>query len=90
MQTHEQLRRAFLEWLDASRAHNASWRDRHFIAADGQEYPTAYLMGHLFTITDDLPPEQSWIVSQYPEFVGKQALPTYQNAVRVVRAQRRQ
>jgi hypothetical protein len=47
-------------------------------------------MGRLSSSTDALPPEQTWIITDYPEFIGLRAVRTYQNAVRVVRAQRQQ
>ena len=90
MPTQEQTQNAFLEWMDATRLHQATWRDRCFIDAGGEEFVTIYLMGRLSSSTDALPADQTWIITDYPEFIGQHALPTYQNAVRVVRAQRRQ
>lgn len=90
MLAQEDLQRAFLEWMDASRAHQASCRDRCFIDAGGKEFPTAYLMGYLSSSMDDLPANHAWIVNDNREFAGQHAVRTYQNAVRVVRAQRRQ
>ena len=90
MPTQEQTQKAFLEWMDATRLHQATWRDRCFIDASSKEFVTADLMGRLSSSTDALPAEQSWIITDYPEFIGRHAMQTYQNAVRVVRAQRRQ
>jgi hypothetical protein len=90
MPTQQQTRNAFLEWIDATRRHQATWRDRCFIDASSKEFVTADLMGRLSSSTDALPPEQTWIIADYPEFIGQHALRTYQNAVRVVRAQRQQ
>lgn len=90
MPSKEDTRTALLEWIDASRDHKASSRDRCFTDADGNEFPTAYLMGYWSNSTEPLPASHAWIVTGYQEFVGRNAAPTYQNAVRVVRAQRRQ
>lgn len=90
MLTQEYYRSAFLEWIEAIKAKKASWRDRAFIDAHNQQSPTAYLMGFLANNTDMLPVEQNWVVTDYPELIGKNAAPTYQNAVRVVQARRHQ
>jgi hypothetical protein len=90
VQPQEETQQTFLEWIDAARSHQASYRDRCFTGASGKEFPTAYLMGVAAGSSDALPSAQRWIVSDYPEFIGRNALPTYHNAVRVVRAQRRQ
>ncbi len=90
MQTQEYFRGAFLEWIDAIRANKASCRDRVFIDANNQQSPTAYLMGFLSNSKEALPEDHAWIVVNYPELIGKNAERTYQNAVRVVSARRRQ
>lgn len=90
MQTQEYFRGAFLEWIDAIRANKASCRDRVFIDANNQQSPTAYLMGFLSNSEEALPEDHAWIVVNYPELIGKNAERTYQNAVRVVSARRRQ
>ncbi len=90
MKSQETMRQAFFEWLTAARSHKASYRDRCFIDANGQEFPTAYLMGLVSDSTATLPAEYAWIIVDYPEFIGRNALQTYENAVRVVRAHRRQ
>ncbi len=87
MQEQEQFRSAFLEWIDATKAGKASCRDRRFKAASGQEFPTAYLMGFMSTNLDTLPDDHAWIVTDH---MGRQAERSYENAVRVVRAQRQQ
>lgn len=90
MQGQEQFRSAFLEWIDATRAGKASSRDRRFKATSGQEFPTAYLMGYMSINKDALPDDHAWIVTDNPDLIGQHAERSYENAVRVVRAQRQQ
>ncbi len=90
MKSQEEIQQAFFEWITAARIHKASYRDRCFIDANGKEFPTAYLMGLTPDSSTPLPTEYAWIVTDYPEFIGQNALQTYENAVRVVRAHRRQ
>jgi hypothetical protein len=87
MQEQEPFRTAFLEWLDATKAGKASCRDRRFQAADGKEFPTAYLMGTMSMNKDALPDDHAWIVT---DNMGQQAERSYENAVRVVKLQRQQ
>ena len=84
---HEQLRDAFLEWIDATKAGKASCRDRRFQDASGKEFPTAYQMGFMSTNADALPEDHAWIVI---DNLGRQAERSYKNAVQVVRTQRQQ
>ena len=65
MPTQEQTQNAFLEWMDATRLHQATWRDRCFIDAGGEEFVTTYLMGRLSSNTDALPAEQTWGLRGY-------------------------
>jgi hypothetical protein len=90
VQTQEYFRGAFLEWIDAIKVNKATCRDHFFIDANNQQSPTAYLMGFLSNSKEILPEAYDWIVADYPELIGKNAEPTYQNAVRVVNARRRQ
>lgn len=90
MQTQDYFRGAFLEWIEAIKAHKASCRDNAFIDMHNQQSPTAYLMGFSSNCREILPEDHAWIVADYPELIGKNAERTYQNAVRVVRARRQQ
>jgi hypothetical protein len=90
MQEKEHFRSAFLDWIDATRAGKASSRDRWFRDTSGKEFPTAYLMGHMATNTDALPEGHGWIVTDNAKLIGQHAERSYENAVRVVRAQRQQ
>jgi hypothetical protein len=90
VQTQEYYRGAFLEWITAIKANKASCRDRVFIDANNQQSPIAYLIGHLSNNQDMLPEDHAWIVVDYPEIIGKNAQPTYENAVRVISTRRRQ
>lgn len=87
MQEQEQFRTAFLEWIDATKAGKASCRDRRFQAADGKEFPTAYLMGMMALNKEALPADHAWIIT---DNIGQDAERSYENAVRVVRFQRQQ
>lgn len=90
MQEQEHFRSAFLEWIDATKAGKASCRDRRFRDGSGKEFPTTYLMGYMSTNKDALPADHAWIVTDNPDLIGWQAERSYENAVRVVRAQRQQ
>ncbi|MDQ3248065.1 MAG: hypothetical protein M3Q45_02540 [Chloroflexota bacterium] len=90
MPEHEHFRSAFLEWIDATKAGKASCRDRRFRDTSGKEFPTAYLMGYMSTNPDALPDDHAWIVTDNPALIGRQAERSYENAVRVVKAQRLQ
>ncbi len=87
MQEQEHFRSAFLEWIDATKAGKASCRDRRFKATSGQEFPTAYLMGYMSVNKDALPDDYAWIVT---DNLGQAAERSYENAVQVVRTQRKQ
>jgi hypothetical protein len=87
MQEQEQFRSAFLEWIDATKAGKASCRDRRFKAISGKEFPTAYLLGSMSTNKDALPDDHAWIVT---DNIGQAAARSYENAVQVVRTQRKQ
>ena len=90
MPRQEPFRTAFLEWLDASEANTASCRDRWFRATSGEEFSTAHLMSYMATDPDALPADHAWIVADNPKLIGQHAARSYENAVRVVRAQRQQ
>lgn len=90
MESTESFRSAFLEWLDATKAGKASCRDRRYRDTSGKEFPTAYLLGFMAMNKATLPDDHTWIVTDNPDLIGLQAERTYENAVRVVRAQRRQ
>lgn len=90
MPTQEHFRTAFLEWIEAIKANKATCRDRFFIDAHNQQSPTAYLMGYVANSKEILPENHAWIVTDYPELIGRNAEQTYENAVRVVRARRQQ
>jgi hypothetical protein len=87
MQGREHFRSAFLEWIDATKAGKASCRDRRFKATSGQEFSTAYLLGYMSTNPDVLPDDHAWIVT---DNIGQDAVRSYENAVQVVRTQRKQ
>ncbi len=87
MQGREHYRSAFLEWIDATKAGIASCRDRRFMTTSGQEFPTAYLLGYMSTNTDILPDDYTWIIT---DNIGQDAVRSYENAVQVVRDQRKQ
>lgn len=90
MQKQDHFRNAFLEWIDATKAGKASCRDRRFKGKNGKEFPTAYLMGYMSTNQENLPDDHAWIVTDNPDLIGLQAARSYENAVRVVKAQRQQ
>jgi hypothetical protein len=90
MQEKEIFRTAFLEWIDATKADKASCRDRRFKTKSGKEFPTAYLMGYMSTNKEALPDDHAWIVTDNRDLIGLQAARSYENAVRVVKAQRQQ
>ena len=87
MPGQEHFRSAFLEWIDATKAGKASCRDRRFKATSGQEFPIPYLLGYMSTNKDALPDDHAWIVT---DNIGPDAERSYENAVRVVRTQRKQ
>jgi len=89
MHVKKYIRDAFLQWVADVGSGRASFNDTA-VMADGEQFAVAKLLGSLSRCSAKLPGSDAWIVADNPEIVGQRAWHTYKNAVRVVRALRRQ
>jgi hypothetical protein len=83
------IREAFLQWITDAVFGRASFSDKT-IVVDDEPFAVSKLLGSLSNCSDQLPSSDAWIVADSPDIVGRRAWHTYKNAVRVVRAWRRQ
>ena len=89
MHVSNEFRDAFLQWVADTVSGRASIYDKVAVVGD-EQVSIPKLLGRLSRCSDQLPSHDTWIVTDYPEIVGRGAWRTYKNAVRVVRAWRRQ
>lgn len=82
---------AFGEWLDAVQAGEASFKDSNFTLWNDEQVRIPRLLNSLANCNAGLGSMFDWLVEDYRgNLIGLKAWRTYANAVKVVRALRRQ